>query len=190
MSSLKTCLLWTVILWVSVVFVWYFRFSAWFFEPIVLALKYLLVAIAVVVTVPTLLLARRSPLLMSGVVLFALCCATFVGWWQFAPRLWFFVHRPVFEVARVVVDPGTDYYGAALPFPLRFLSETGTVSSVVMSEGSEAGAFFPQWVGIPDDAGGYLYSTTSPVGADLYGSLCTRPQDLGGGWWMCNLTDP
>jgi hypothetical protein len=130
------------------------------------------------VTVPTLLLARRSPLLMSGVVLFALWCATFVGWWQLAPRLWFFVHRPVFEVARVVVDPGTDYYGAALPFPLRFLSETGTVSSVVMSEGSEAGAFFPQGVGIPDDAGGYLYSTTSPVGADLYGSLCTRPQGL------------
>ena len=180
---------WTAILWASVVFVWYFRFSVWFFEPIVLALKYLLVAVAVVMTVPALMLARRSAVLTGGIVLFALWCGTFVGWWQVAPRAWFFVHRPVFEVARVMVNPGPDYYGAPLPFPLRFLSETGEVSAITMSEGSETGAFFPQWVGVPDDAGGYLYSKTSPVGTDLYGSLCTNPHDLGGGWWMCNLSD-
>lgn len=175
-------------LWAVVVLAWSTRFTVWFFEPLVVAFKYLLVAPAVAVTVPTLILARRNPLLVSGVVVLALGCATFVGWWQFAPRAWFFVHRPAFEVARVLVDPGTDYYGAPLPLPLRFLSETGNVSPVQVTEGSEPGSFFPQWVGIPDDAGGYLYSRTRPAGADLYGSLCTDPRDLGGGWWMCNLS--
>ena len=98
------------------------------------------------------------------------------------------MRRPHENVATVLVDPGTDYYGAPLPFPLRFLSETESVSPVQLTGASEPGSFFPQWVGIPDDAGGYLYSRTPPVGADLYGSLCTDPRDLGGGWWMCNLS--
>ena len=38
------------------------------------------------------------------------------------------------------------------------------------------------------NAGGYLYSPVSPEGADLYGSICTHPQRLGAGWWMCNLS--
>ncbi|WP_109526539.1 MULTISPECIES: hypothetical protein [Nocardia] len=48
--------------------------------------------------------------------------------------------------------------------------------------------FFPQWIGIPDGGGGYLYSPeNSPAGVDLYGGPCVEPVDLGDGWWMCDL---
>ena len=48
--------------------------------------------------------------------------------------------------------------------------------------------FFPQWMGIPDDAGGYIWSPgASPEGVDLYGMLCQAPVNLGDGWWMCGM---
>ena len=59
--------------------------------------------------------------------------------------------------------------------------------SAVSVAGGE-GLFFPQWVGVPDDAGGYVYSPVSPEGADLYGPPCHQPHRLGGGWWTCNLS--
>ena len=50
------------------------------------------------------------------------------------------------------------------------------------------GRFFPQWIGIPDDAGGYIYSPSgSPAQADMYGMICSNPVDLGDGWWTCGL---
>lgn len=186
-SPLDSAVVWSVTLWIIVVVAWYFRFSLWFFDLPVLVVKYLLVAAAVAVTVRAARLALRRPVLMAAVIVVATFSLTFVGWWQLAPRVWFAVHWPLFEVSRAVIDdPTTDYYGAPLPFPLRFLSQTGTVSAV--QAGGTDGLFFPQWVGIPDDAGGYLYSPVSPEGADLYGSICTHPQRLGAGWWMCNLS--
>ena len=58
-SSLRACLALTAALWAVVVLAWYLRFTVWFFEPLVVAFKYLLVLPAVAVTVPTLLLARQ-----------------------------------------------------------------------------------------------------------------------------------
>jgi len=96
---------------------------------------------------------------------------------------WFTVHRPLFDLA-LETDPGTDYYGNELPAPLRFLTADGRVSN------DNGNIFFAQWLGIPDDAGGYIYNPgQSPEGADLYGLFCQDPVDLGGGWWMCGLAD-
>lgn len=113
--------------------------------------------------------------------------------WRVAPKTWFLLHRPLFEVARTV-EPGDDYYGAKLPAPLRFLSAAGRLSGPRVVIGEERFdrpdvRFFPQWIGIPDDAGGYLYSPAgSPAGADLYGAICADPVDLGDGWWMCGMS--
>ncbi len=103
-----------------------------------------------------------------------------------APRAWFELHRPAFGLAaQAVPDPGPDYYGAPLPESLRWLSATGKVS------GGEAPGelFFPQWLGIPDDAGGYFYlpGGGSPEGYDMYGLSCEGAEQVGGGWWMCGM---
>ncbi|WP_406036341.1 hypothetical protein OG799_17780 [Micromonospora sp. NBC_00898] len=48
--------------------------------------------------------------------------------------------------------------------------------------------FLPQWVGVPDDAGGYVYLDATPrpdLLIDLFGepARVTLGQHLGGGWW-------
>lgn len=101
--------------------------------------------------------------------------------WMVAPRTWFAMHRPLFERA-LETDPGPLDFGNQLPWKLRFLTVDGRVSSLTGSR------FFPQWIGIPDDAGGYLYNPKeSPEGVYMYGLVCTNPVDLGDGWWMCGL---
>jgi hypothetical protein len=97
---------------------WCFRVSLWILDLPVLVVKTLLVAVAAAVTVRAARLALLRPALMAVVLAVATCSMTFVGWWRLAPRLWFAVHRPLFEVSRTVVgDPGADYDGAPLPFP-------------------------------------------------------------------------
>ena len=82
----------------------------------------------------------------------------------------------------LVSPPGEEYYGPALPKELRYLSDTQRVSIV------DLGTFFiPRWTGIPDDAGGYWHSATSPEGRDMYGMGCVAPIDLGGSWWACGM---
>ena len=96
---------------------------------------------------------------------------------------WFADHREQYEAA-LAVDPGDEYYGAPLPDDLAHLSVTGRVS------GDSATRFFPQWTGIPDDAGGYFYSPGgSPEGRDMYGMICQDPVSLGDGWWACGMGD-
>lgn len=105
--------------------------------------------------------------------------------WIVAPKTWFKMHRPLFNMA-LETDPGHEYYGNKLPLPLRFLTADGNVSD----EDQDGSRFFAQWFGIPDDAGGYIYSPgKSPEGKPLYGLWCKDPVDLGDGWWMCGLAD-
>ena len=48
--------------------------------------------------------------------------------------------------------------------------------------------FFPMWLGIPDDAGGYVYAPDGdPYGIDLHGSTCQNIKDLGDDWWSCSM---
>lgn len=128
-------------------------------------------------------LPGTAALIVVGLVV-VLVTGAIGAWWRFAPHAWFAAHRPLYEQA-LNTDPGDDYYGARLPFHLSFLSATGKVS------GDRDGArFFPQWIGIPDDAGGYWYSPNdSPEGNDMYGMICEGPHDLGDGWWSCGLSD-
>ena len=113
-----------------------------------------------------------------------LVVATVFNWVQVSPRWWFATHRPFYELARHH-DPGNGSTGDSLAWPLRGLTANGNASK------TDGGAtFFPQWFGIPDDAGGYFWSPgESPAGEDMAGMLCQRPVDLGGGWWMCGMQD-
>ena len=139
-------------------------------------------------------LFRRSPSRRGSVgsvvgalamaVVVVVVFATVGMWSTMAPRTWFATHRALYQQA-LATDPGTEYYGTALPVHLRFLTSNGHVSA----HRSNA-RFFPQWIGFPDDAGGYWYSPDrSPEGFDMYGMLCDAPADLGGGWWMCGMRD-
>jgi len=109
---------------------------------------------------------------------------TVFNWVQASPRWWFATHRPFYELARHH-DPGDGVTGGSLPWPLRGLTADGSSSKT-----AAGGTFFPQWFGLPDDAGGYFWSPDgSPAGEDMAGMLCQRPIDLGDGWWMCGMQD-
>lgn len=145
------------------------------------------IGVGLVAMAAAVLVARRSG--RRGVVLLAaiatpVVLAMVVNWGAFAPRLWFESHRPFYALAAQSAVRSEEYYGAPLPLHWRFLSATGSVSTV------DGAQFFPLWLGIPDDAGGYFYSPdASPEGLDMYGMICVEPVDLGGGWWLCGFKD-
>jgi hypothetical protein len=88
------------------------------------------------------------------------------------------------------VGIGDTFYGedgfdhVRLPLLLLSLSADGRVRR------DADGLFFPQWFGPIDNAGGYFYSPgRAPEGADMHGTICQDPADLGGGWWVCGMED-
>ncbi|AIY18568.1 hypothetical protein GUY44_22430 [Pimelobacter simplex] len=108
-----------------------------------------------------------------------------------APRLgvlrdreaWFEAHRADFTAAVARGTRSDAYYGSRLPDDLRYLTIDGR-----FSVGDGGALFFPQWIAIPDDAGGYWYSPdVRPAGYDMYGMWCEDPVDLGDGWWSCGM---
>ncbi len=130
------------------------------------------------------LVGRRRWLTVTATGLTLLLAAVLLNWSSVAPAAWFDTHRSLYErAARHVVDVGAGGYdGVQLPVALRPLSADGRVRT----EGSML--FFPQWLGIPDDAGGYFYSPGgSPQGADMLGLICREPESLGDDWWVCGM---
>ena len=131
----------------------------------------------------------RSVLPLAAV----LVVAYFFNWSVLAPRWWFETHRPFYSAAVSAPSPG--HIGAAQPilFPLSWLSASGiTTSERAASDGSSQPAapliFFPQWYGLIDDAGGFIFSPSgAPEGMNMAGMICDRPVDLGEGWWMCGM---
>ncbi|GAB08842.1 hypothetical protein GOARA_021_00790 [Gordonia araii NBRC 100433] len=98
-------------------------------------------------------------------------------------------YRPLYNAA-LSADPGDDMYGNLLPLHLRYLAANGRMSGSTGGISADGIRFFPQWIGVPDDAGGFLYSPSgSPEGYDMYGMQCRGPVALGGGWWMCGMRD-
>lgn len=178
---------WVWVLWGGLAcwlagFWWHWtRTSWWIFDILMVPLMgalYLLGPVAVLVAAVR---GRRWVVLATVVPVMVVVTAVVNSGWMVAPRAWFAMHRPLFERA-LETDPGRGYYGNKLPGSLRFLVAEGRVSN---RDGSR---FFPQWIGIPDDAGGYLYNPKeSPEGVDMYGDICSNPVDLGDGWWMCGL---
>lgn len=115
---------------------------------------------------------------VSVTVLVVLAVIAGFNWSVLAPRAWFETHRALYDLTTNDAMGG-DYYGTSLGW-LRPLTASGNASR------TETDLFYPQWIGIPDDAGGYLWSpSASPAGVDLYGTICVDPVDLGGGWWLC-----
>lgn len=168
-----------LLLWAALVVWWWQRRSLWLLDLIVEPATLLLGGLALSLVVLGLLRGRRVllailliPLLLASLALAGPYATRF-------PQLWLRVHQPMYTAA-LAHDPGTDYYGSPLPPHLRVLAVDGRSSA-------DGGVrFFPQWIGIPDDAGGYLYSPDiAPVGFDMYGRLCGQPRDLGAGWWLC-----
>jgi hypothetical protein len=105
------------------------------------------------------------------------------NWSAAAPTAYFEVHRTLYERAVRTAQTDDSYYGAGLPVALRPLSAKGGVRA------DDGMLFFPQWFGMPDDAGGYFWSPEqSPVGADMFGTTCQDPVDLGEGWWSCGMS--
>jgi len=93
-------------------------------------------------------------------------------------------NRDQFDDAVDWVDANTapHEYHLELPPEHRDLAVNGAVSV----QGTTV--FFPMWLGIPDDAGGYVYAPDGdPYGIDLYGSTCQNIKDLGDDWWSCSM---
>ena len=181
---------WGVLFWVGLTcwvlgFVWHWSRppSLWLLDVPAIPLMALLYWFGFVAVVVAVVGDGRWAEVLTLVPVLIVITALVNPAWRFAPRTWFILHRPLFEMA-LATDPGHEYYGNQLPPWLRFLSSEGKVSNLGGSR------FFPQWGEIPDDAGGYLYSPFgSPEVTDLYGMDCKNPVDLGGGWWMCGLAD-
>jgi hypothetical protein len=162
------------------------RPSLWILDLVLVPVMALLLFGGLAVTV--LAVVKLRPGVAAAMVPMILATALVSPGYRVFPRAYFTLHRPLFEIARQT-PPGADYYGNPLPLPLRFLSANGNVSRVI-GDGRDVSdiRFLPQWIGIPDDAGGYLYSPDgSPAGVDMYGMVCREPVDLGGDWWMCGL---
>ena len=175
-------------LWL-IVMVWsYFRPSLWILDLLVLPTMAILAVVGTVMVVlgavRTGRHSRKAAAAMGALVAaVAVLTVTIGSWFYLSPKAWFTTHRVLYEKA-LKADPGDDYYGASLPFYLSFLTSTGNVS------GRGDVRFFPQWLGIPDDAGGYLHSPSGPPGGfDMYGQLCSEPVRLGGDWYMCGMRD-
>ncbi|MGA5543793.1 hypothetical protein ACPCIR_18230 [Mycobacterium sp. NPDC051198] len=178
---------WVWVLWGGLAcwlvgFWWHWsRTSWWILDILMIPLMGALYVLGLAAVVFAAVKGRRWVVLATVVPVLAVVTVVVNSGWMVAPRAWFAMHRPLFDQA-LETDPGKAYYGNQLPVSLRFLVAEGRVSN---RGGSR---FFPQWIGIPDDAGGYLYDPIeSPEGADLYGDICRNPVDLGDGWWMCGL---
>jgi hypothetical protein len=129
-------------------------------------------------------LSRRRWVTVTSTALTVVLAAVLLNWSSVASAAWFETRRALFDHAARTVETDDSYYGVELPVLLRPLSASGRVRR------DESGLFFPQWLGIPDDAGGYFYAPgRAPEGAEMYGTLCLDPSDLGGGWWVCGMED-
>jgi hypothetical protein len=192
------CLRWDVLSWVGLAF-WFVGFlwnlsreSLWLLDLVVIPLTTTMYLLGFVAAIVGIAANRRWVAALSLIPVLVVLTLLVNPAWMIAPRAWFMLHRPLFTMA-LDTDPGRDYYGNELPLPLRFLTAEGKVSTMRIASGGvhhPDSRFFPQWIGIPDDAGGYLYDPgQSPEGADLYGDICEHPVDLGDGWWMCGLRD-
>lgn len=125
--------------------------------------------------------SRRRWLAVAAPILTVLLAVLTFNWSYAAPASYLNAHQALFERAVDRTDL-TDSYATRLPFGLRPLAAGGKVQ---VQDGT---IFFPQWLGVPDDAAGYFWSPDrSPKDLDMYGTLCLDPVDLGGGWWSCGM---
>ncbi len=160
----------------------FLRMNWWILDFVIVPIAWICFMLGFVLVVAGFVRGGTAGLLGLIVVPVMVAVTAVIGaWWWIAPRTWFSMHRALYEHA-LTVEIGNGYYGR-LPMHLRFLTERGFAS-----QWSDGARFFPQWTGIPDDAGGFIHSPSgSPEGRDMYGMGCTDPVSLGGDWWMCGM---
>jgi energy-coupling factor transporter transmembrane protein EcfT len=142
----------------------------------------------------------KGSTVVRGVAAAGLLAATiqFNNWSVFEPRSYYWSHRWAFAAVADGVRDGTigtsdAYYGEPLPRPLRDLSTTGQASVIGRYSGRPV-VFLPQFLGIPDDAAGYVfYEGVLPADftIDLYGAPASLhgAVNLGDGWWYARPGD-
>lgn len=180
---------WEALFWIGLAcwiigFAWHWwRPSLWLLDLVLVPLMVAVYWFGLVAVFVSVVVRARWRLAATVVPALVILTVLVNRMWMVAPQSWFAVHEPLFELG-LHTEPGGEYYGNPLPLPLRFLTAGGKVS------GQDGFSFFPQWIGVPDDAGGYVHHPSrSPEGIDLYGSMCVAPVALGDGWWMCNMRD-
>lgn len=165
----------------------YLRLNLWILDLVIVPLMWTCFVVGVVCIAAGLIGMRSARGAIAAVLVVptvALVTTLIGAWWWVSPKAWFASHRALYDHA-LTVKLSDDYYGY-LPVHLRFLTERGLVSE----RGRGEARFFPQWTGIPDDAGGFWHSPSgSPAGFDMYGMVCAKPVSLGGDWWMCGLRE-
>ncbi|MEU4477629.1 hypothetical protein AB0F68_06080 [Micromonospora sp. NPDC023966] len=149
--------------------------------------------IAIALTVRLAYRARAGrPAALATAAFLLVACGWFTNWGPFHPASYWATHRWAFNAVADGVRQGQigtsrDYYGELLPLQLRDLSTSGRAAVVGGQDGKPA-VLLPQWVGIPDDAGGYVYLEATPrpdLVIDLFGepARLTGGQHLADGWW-------
>lgn len=118
----------------------------------------------------------------------------FTDWTGAFARSWFWLHRGEFVAAEQLTRSGAlgapetwDYYGVELPFGLRALSVDGHISEIGRAGGAPV-LFVPAYMGIPDDAYGFVHLVGAVEGGDLdgYGDPIEPRIPLGNGWWWAD----
>jgi energy-coupling factor transporter transmembrane protein EcfT len=122
----------------------------------------------------------------------------FNNWSVFEPRSYYWSHRWAFAAVADGVRHGTigvsdAYYGEPLPRPLRDLSTNSRASTIARYNGHPV-VFLPEYLGIPDDAAGYVFfegAVPADLMLDLYGAQASLhgAENLGDGWWYARPGD-
>jgi hypothetical protein len=150
---------------------------------------------AVGVTIYVARMVRRIGAILAVIaaLIGGLAFGYFTNWSALEPRSYYEVHRWGFaEVADLVQrgelgTTGDDYYGQRLPRYLADLSTNGRAATVAFQDGKPV-VFLAQYMGIPDDAIGFVYFDGVPDSdllIDLFGYPATFAdgEQLGDGWW-------
>jgi hypothetical protein len=152
-------------------------------------------AAAVTVTVYVVWWVRRGGVVL-GVLAALIGGAAFAyltNWSVLEPRRYYEFHRWGFGQVAELVDEGElgalgdEYYGQRLPRYLADLSTNGRAATVARQDGKPV-VFLAQFIGIPDDAVGYVYFDGEPdtdLLIDLFGYpfYLADGEPLGDGWW-------
>jgi hypothetical protein len=189
-----------VLAWVPVVFVEMVSIpNEWLLVLLVPPFELVLWLVAGWLTLRLLTRTRSGRLVRAAAVLvFGGLCVHFTNWGVFHPGSYYATHRYAFHAVAAGARNGSvgsmdDYYGRALPWCLRDLSTLGT-AAVVGEQDSGPVVFLPQWLGIPDDAAGYVFVDGVPepgLTVDLFGARVhvAGGTDLGDGWWYLRPGD-
>lgn len=97
--------------------------------------------------------------------------------------------RDRFDAAVDMVQPSGQ--GSADFYLVDLSGEYADLSAHAYAEVQGDAVFFPQWLAAGSGGGGFIHLTKgSPEGIDMHGQACTRPVDLGDGWWACGMDAP